>query len=124
MKKIFLQLLLGVGLSLGIVLISVGQVSAATIYTNSISGNDSTGDGTSGSPYKTFTKAYTAASSGDTIDLTGTFTWTDADETLDVATTGVTLQKNLTIQGQSADETIIQADIEAKFCRDENFYSY
>jgi hypothetical protein len=31
-------------------------------------------------PYKTFHKGYTEASSDDIIDLTGTFTWTDAAE--------------------------------------------
>ena len=83
--------------------------SAATIYVNSSTGNDTTGDGSSGTPYKTFHKGYTSASSSDTIDLTGTFTWTDSDETGDVAKTGYTIAKNLTIQGQSADATIIQA---------------
>lgn len=84
-------------------------VSAGTIYVNSATGNDSTGDGSSGSPYKTFHKGYTVSSSGDTLNLTGTFTWTDADETADASTTGYTISKNLTIQGQSADATIIQA---------------
>ncbi|MDX9893099.1 MAG: choice-of-anchor Q domain-containing protein [Patescibacteria group bacterium] len=85
------------------------SVQAATIYINSSAGNDSSGDGSFGSPYKTFHKGYTSASSGDTLDLTGTFTWTDADEAGDVQTTGYTISKNLTIQGQAADTTIIQA---------------
>ena len=80
-----------------------------TIYVNSNTGNDATGDGTSGNPYKTFHKGYTMASAGGTIDLTGTFTWTDADETGDVATTGYTIAKNIIIQGQSAATTTIQA---------------
>ncbi len=84
-------------------------VDAATIYVNSSTGNDSTGDGTSGAPYKTFHKGYTMASAGDTLNLTGTFTWTDADETGDVANSGYTIGKNLTIQGQLASSTIIQA---------------
>lgn len=85
-------------------------VDAATIYSNSSTGNDTTGDGSVGSPYKTFHKAYTvAASSGDTVDLTGTFTWTDADETGDASGTGYTLSKSMTIQGQTAATTIIQA---------------
>lgn len=82
---------------------------AATIYSNSSTGDDATGSGTSGAPYKTFHKAYTSASSGDTINLTGTFTWTDAAETGDAATSGYTLSKNLTIQGQGADVTTVQA---------------
>lgn len=86
------------------------SASAATYYSNSSTGNDTTGDGSSGNPYLTFHKAYTvAASSGDTINLTGTFTWTDAGETGDAATTGYTLAKSLTITGQSASSTIIQA---------------
>jgi len=81
----------------------------STIYVNSSTGNDATGNGSSGNPYKTFHKGYTMASSGDILDLTGTFTWTDADETGDATTTGYTISKNLTIQGQGADQTIIQA---------------
>ena len=83
---------------------------AATKYVNSSTGNDTTGDGSSGAPYKTFYKGYTQASSGDTLNLTGTFSWTDADETGDSAGTGYNIAKNLTIQGQGADETIIQAN--------------
>lgn len=89
--------------------LGVGEVFAATIYANSSTGDDSTGAGTSGSPYKSFHKAYTSASSGDTIDLTGTFTWTDALETGDSSTTGYTLAKNLTIVGHGPDQTILQA---------------
>lgn len=81
-----------------------------TIYANSSTGNDSTGDGTSGAPYKTFHKAYTEAVSGDTLNLTGTFTWTDADETGDAGTSGYTIGKDLTITGQNARDTVIQAD--------------
>lgn len=86
-----------------------GTAAAATIYVNSSTGNDTTGNGTSGSPYLTFHKAYTMASSGDTINLTGTFTWTDAGETGDASPGGYSISKNLTIQGQGAGATIIQA---------------
>jgi methionine-rich copper-binding protein CopC len=96
----FCLLLIGAGIQ---------QAQAATVYANSSTGNDTTGDGTSGTPYKTFHKAYTIASATDTLDLTGTFTWTDADETGDASTSGYTLAKNLTITGQGADQTIIQA---------------
>ena len=85
------------------------NASAATVYVNSSTGNDISGDGLSGSPYKTFHKGYTMTSASDILDLTGTFTWTDADETGDVITMGYTIGKNLIIQGQSADTTIIQA---------------
>lgn len=94
-----------------IFLFSASTASAATIYVNSSTGNDTTGDGTSGTPYATFHKAYTIASStvSDTIDLTGTFDWTNAGETGDVAESGYTISKNMTIQGQSADSTFVQA---------------
>lgn len=83
---------------------------AATLYANSATGNDTTGDGTSGNPYATFHKAYTvAASSGDTLNLTGTFDWSSAGETGDASTSGYTLAKSMTIVGQSAATTFIQA---------------
>lgn len=85
--------------------------SAATLYVNSSTGNDTTGDGSSGAPYATFHKAYTAAAtSGDTINLTGTFTWTNAGEAGDAQYSGYSVSKSLTITGQSATSTIIQAD--------------
>jgi len=92
-----------------IALFSIIGFSQTTIYVNSSTGDDTSGDGSSGTPYKTFHKGYTSASSGDTIDLTGTFTWTDADETGDATTSGYTLSKNLTIQGQGSVNSIIQA---------------
>ncbi|MEK9741205.1 MAG: Ig-like domain-containing protein, partial [Flavobacteriaceae bacterium] len=79
------------------------------IYVNSATGNDS-GNGSFDSPYKTFYKGYTEASSGDTLSLSGTFTWTNAEETGDAVKTGYTINKDITIIGQSPDETIIQAD--------------
>ena len=87
--------------------------SQTTIYVNSSTGNDTTGDGTSGTPYKTFHKGYTSASSGDTIDLIGTFTWTDTDETGDAEYIGYTISKNLTIQGQGPGNTTVQAHASA-----------
>lgn len=83
--------------------------AGTTIYSNYSTGNDTTGSGTSGAPYKTFYKAYTIAIDGDTINLTGTFTWSNADETGDTSSVGFTLSKHLTIQGQKAGDTIIQA---------------
>lgn len=84
--------------------------SAATYYVNSSTGNDTTGDGSSGTPYATFHKGYTvAAASGDTLNLSGTFDWTSAGETGDASGTGYTLGKSLTIQGQGAGVTFIQA---------------
>ena len=78
---------------------------AQTVYVNSSTGNDATGTGTSVSPYKTFSKGYAMVSAGGTLDLTGTFTWTNAGETA----TGYTIAKNITIQGQGANQTIVQA---------------
>lgn len=83
--------------------------AASTVYVNSSTGDDATGDGTSSSPYRSFHKAYTTASSGDTIRLAGTFTWTDAVEAGDASGTGYTLAKNLTILGDGRNSTIVQA---------------
>jgi hypothetical protein len=82
---------------------------ASTIYINYSSGNDTTGNGTAETPYKTFYKGYTVANANDTLSLTGTFNWANADETGDASTSGYTLGKNLTIVGQGADTTIVQA---------------
>jgi hypothetical protein len=82
---------------------------AATIYINSSSGNDLSGDGSAALPFLTFHKAYTTAVSGDVIDATGTFTWTDATELGDIAQTGYVLDKNLTIRGKGRDFTFFQA---------------
>lgn len=82
---------------------------AATIYVNSSTGNDTTGEGVSVNPYRTFTKGYTMASANDTLDLSGTFSWSDTAETGDNTTTGFIIGKNLTIRGQGAGQTIVQA---------------
>ncbi len=95
---------------------------AATIYSNSSTGNDLTGDGSLGNPYKTFHKAYTVAITGDTIDLTGTFDWSNADETGDAVSSGYTIAKNLTIQGQNATDTIIQAS-STPYTADRNIFT-
>jgi hypothetical protein len=86
----------------------INQSQAATIYINSSTGNDLSGDGSAALPYLTFHKAYTMAVSGDVIDATGTFTWTDATELGDVAQTGYVLDKNLTIRGKGRDLTFFQ----------------
>jgi hypothetical protein len=88
----------------------LGEIaSAATIYVDYSTGNDTTGDGTSGTPYKSFHKGYTEASADDTINATGTFDWSNADETGDASVTGYTIDKNLTIVGGGPDQTIFQA---------------
>lgn len=83
--------------------------ASSTFYINSSTGDDNSGDGSSESPYKTFYKGYISSSSGDTLNLTGTFTWTDDGESGDNSTSGYTIDKNLTIVGQSPSQTIIQA---------------
>ncbi len=83
--------------------------AADFVYVNADTGNDTTGDGTSSKPYKTFTKGYSETADGGTLDLTGIFTWTDADETDDAGMAGFTIDKNITIQGHGAGTTVIQA---------------
>ncbi|MEI8249011.1 MAG: choice-of-anchor Q domain-containing protein [Candidatus Taylorbacteria bacterium] len=91
-------------------IVGVSHASAATIYINSSTGNDSTGDGSVGSPYQTFDKGFTVANtSGDTLDLTGTFDWSNPSETGDHIDSGYVIDKDITIQGQSATTTFIQA---------------
>jgi len=85
------------------------SASATTVSANSITGSDITGDGTTSNPYQTFHTAYVNASAGDTLLLSGTFDWTNAGETGDVAATGYSLLKPLTIIGESASTTYIQA---------------
>lgn len=104
----FAHLILVIFLVFGIASIPA-RAYAATIYANYSTGNDTTGDGSSGNPYKTFNKAYTIASVMDTIRLSGTFSWANSDETGDAATSGYTIGKELTIIGDSASSTIIQA---------------
>ncbi len=109
-KSRFGRFLTSIALIAGFFAFSAPQVQAVatTVYADSVNGSDSSGNGTAGSPFQTFHKAYTTAVSGDTIDLTGTFTWTNAGETGDAAGSGYTISKNLTIQGQSR-STIVQA---------------
>lgn len=78
-------------------------------YANSTSGSDSSGNGSETLPFATFHRAYSAARAGDIIDLTGTFTWTDSDESGDAVGAGYRIAKNLTIRGQGANRTIVQA---------------
>ena len=93
---------------LALVLTAATDVKAQ-VYANSSTGDDAAGTGTLLSPVKTFHKAYQLASAGGTINLSGTFDWTDAGETGDVVTSGYAIAKNLTIVGQGSDQTTIQA---------------
>ena len=97
--------------------------SVTTIYINYSTGNDSTGDGSSGNPWKTFTKAYAMSEAGDTIDATGTFTWTNGDETGDAGSStyaGFIISKDLIVQGHGTDQTIFQSNGAKKIDRVEN----
>ncbi|XOV66492.1 MAG: choice-of-anchor Q domain-containing protein [Fluviicola sp.] len=82
---------------------------SATVSADSDLGSDATGDGTAGNPYQTFHTAYTNAAEGDTLLLSGTFDWTNAGETGDVAITGYSLLKSVTIIGDGASSTFIQS---------------
>jgi hypothetical protein len=85
----------------------IGFSQSANIYSNSSTGDDLTGDGTSGNPYQTFHKAYQMVTSGGTINLSGTFDW--STESGNAVTSGYTIAKNITIIGEGSDQTIIQA---------------
>lgn len=62
-----------------------------SVFYISPSGNDTTGDGSSSTPWATISKAHTSASSGDTIICKdGTYTWVSQ-----------TFTKNLTIQAEN-----------------------
>ncbi len=108
-KGLAILLILAMAISLiPITTVEVSAITASKVYVNSETGNDTTGDGTIGSPYKTFHKGYFSAAEGDTLDLTGTFTWTDPAETGDTEQAGYEILKDITIQGHSG-QTIIQA---------------
>lgn len=80
-----------------------------TVYVNSSAGDDNSGDGTIGKPYKTFTKGYEKVNYAGTLVLSGIFTWTDKEETGDTETSGFTIAKNITIEGLGTDLAIVQA---------------
>lgn len=62
----------------------------ANIYVNPSTGNDTTGNGSSGNPYKTINKAHTVASNNDTILLrSGTY-----HERIKITKTGITLKND------------------------------
>jgi len=72
----------------------------AKIYVDAVNGDDTTGNGTDTTPYKTVEKAVTAAASGATIQLgAGKYTL------YGVNSEGHTKGKNLTFVGQGADKT-------------------
>jgi predicted outer membrane repeat protein len=73
------------------------------IFVNSSTGVDDAGrDGSESQPFATISYAVGRATSGDSIDVTGTFT---ADG---VANDGIVIDKNLTLRGQGEDQTFVQ----------------
>ncbi|MBM3917794.1 MAG: right-handed parallel beta-helix repeat-containing protein, partial [Sphingomonadales bacterium] len=84
-------------------------VPSAVVYANSASGSDVTGSGTQASPVQSFHKAYQIVQAGGTINLSGTFDWTNANESGDAVTSGYTINKSVTITGEGSDQTFIQA---------------
>lgn len=80
-----------------------------TVYANSVTGDDISGNGTQGSPVKSFSQAYLIAQSGGTINLSGTFDWTNTEETGDATLSGFNIAKNISIIGEGSDQTFIQA---------------
>lgn len=75
----------------------------ADIYFDLTSGNDTTGDGSSGNPYQTLTKAHTQASDGDTLILK------DGVHTL-VAGSNLIMTKSVTITSESQDANLCVID--------------
>jgi len=93
----------GVFMMLFMLMVCPAHLVADTLYVNSGTGNDTTGDGSAGSPWATITKGITEASSGDTLNVTGTFTGEG------VTRDGIVIDKTLTIAGQGADTTTVQS---------------
>ena len=79
------------------------NLTAATYYVNSATGSDVTGDGSSGNSWETITYAISQVSDSDTINCTGTFTGEGS------ATTGIAVNKGITIVGQGEGATFVQA---------------
>ncbi|MBD3385905.1 hypothetical protein GF407_13385 [candidate division KSB1 bacterium] len=84
---------------LEVTIIPVGS----TLYVDSDTGVDDPGRiGTQGQPFATIGYAVGRATANDTIDATGTFTAGG------VSGDGIVIDKNLTIRGQGADQTIVE----------------
>ena len=88
-------------------------MSYAADYYISATGNDTSGDGTEGLPWASFSKAQSVAASGSIIHVSGMIDmWSDPSNTTYTLTasgvysttnkTGITLAKSLTIQGTSS----------------------
>ena len=93
------------------ILLLTMQGFTQTVNVNSYTGDDNLGDGSFGNPFKSFTKGYAMVRSNGTLALTGTFTWTNINETGDDTITGFTISKNITIEGFGNKLAIVQAAI-------------
>ena len=94
-KLLFISLVLLFGL------VFSGAVSAADVYVNT-TGNDATGTGTINNPYLSVSKGVSKVSNGGTVYI--------ADGVYSGANNrGITINKNMTIRGQSEAGTIIDA---------------
>ena len=71
-----------------------------TVYVNADTGNDSTGEGTSSAPVKTFAKALTLANAGDTIEIIG-----------DLKHSIQSITKPLTIQGSGETRVAVSGGV-------------
>lgn len=74
----------------------------ATYYINADTGNDTTGDGSQGSPWLTLSKANSSSTSGDTIFC--------EDATNNYALTGSLTMPNKTIVGESKENVVISTN--------------
>lgn len=104
-----------------VAVLGFGQV---TYYINSSTGSDLNDGLTSGTPFKTFTKAYSMLPAvgqtggnlmSNTIWATGVFDWSNVDETIDGSSNeGAMISKFCTIRGTNgAQNTIFQASSDA-----------
>jgi len=88
-------------------------------YIDLDSGNDSTGDGSSGTPYQTFNKACTEASTGDTIILKdGTYTLSSSTAESLTGAAG----KALSYRSESGDADSCIIDAVSSYSYEFNFY--
>lgn len=98
-------------LLIAIAFCSMGSLGFAADWYISSTGNDTSGDGSMGNPWASFSKAQAAAAAGDVIHVSGMidFTLDPANTTNNSGTTtsnkaGIAITKNLTVQGIAATE--------------------
>jgi len=83
----------------GLMLALAASIQAGTIYVDGVNGDDTTGDGSAGAPFKTIQKGVAVATAGDTVQvLPATY----------VETGQIVINKDLTIQGSGQENTIVK----------------